>query len=72
MVLSMTIFAVGMILVATALAERTIMTSNSISKHQGVAANLINTVLNYTISLLLGFAGTVQMQVNNGGEIRRR
>ncbi|KAI1093225.1 MFS general substrate transporter [Rostrohypoxylon terebratum] len=36
-------------------------------KHQGIAASLVNTVVNYSISLGLGFAGTVETQVNNGG-----
>ncbi|OTA94716.1 hypothetical protein M434DRAFT_70917 [Hypoxylon sp. CO27-5] len=37
-------------------------------KHQGIAASLVNTVVNYSISLGLGFAGTVETQVNNGGQ----
>ncbi|KAI1105697.1 MFS general substrate transporter [Jackrogersella minutella] len=37
-------------------------------KHQGIAASLVNTVVNYSISLGLGFAGTVETQVNNGGK----
>ncbi|OTB11846.1 hypothetical protein K445DRAFT_67434 [Daldinia sp. EC12] len=37
-------------------------------KHQGIAASLVNTVVNYSISLGLGFAGTVETQVNKGGE----
>ncbi|KAI2470465.1 MFS general substrate transporter [Annulohypoxylon bovei var. microspora] len=36
-------------------------------KHQGIAASLVNTVVNYSISLGLGFAGTVETQVNDGG-----
>lgn len=36
-------------------------------KHQGIAASLVNTVVNYSISLGLGFAGTVETQINNGG-----
>jgi len=47
----------------------TIILSNSVSKeHQGIAASLINTVVNYTISLGLGFAGTVDVYVNHGGK----
>ena len=47
----------------------TILLSNSVSKeHQGVAASLINTVVNYSISLGLGFAGTVETHVNRGGK----
>ncbi|KAI2602551.1 MFS general substrate transporter [Hypoxylon sp. NC1633] len=47
----------------------TIILSNSVPrKHQGIAASLINTAVNYSISLGLGFAGTVETQVNNGGK----
>ncbi|KAJ9498654.1 multidrug-resistance type transporter aminotriazole resistance [Exophiala xenobiotica] len=47
----------------------TIILSNSVSKeHQGIAASLINTVVNYSISLGLGFAGTVDVHINNGGK----
>ncbi|KAF2773289.1 MFS general substrate transporter [Teratosphaeria nubilosa] len=46
----------------------TVYISNSIEKaKQGVAASLINTVVNYSISLGLGFAGTIETHVNNGG-----
>lgn len=46
----------------------TIILSNAVQrKHQGIAASLVNTVVNYSISLGLGFAGTVETQVNNGG-----
>ena len=37
-------------------------------EHQGVAASLVNTFVNYSISIGLGFAGTVEGQVNNTGE----
>ncbi|OLN97941.1 Drug resistance protein YOR378W-like 3 [Colletotrichum chlorophyti] len=37
-------------------------------QHQGVAASLVNTFVNYSISISLGFAGTVDSQVNNGGK----
>lgn len=36
-------------------------------RHQGVAASLVNTFVNYSISIGLGFAGTVDSQVNDGG-----
>ena len=36
-------------------------------KHQGIAASLVNTIVNYSISLALGFAGTVEAHVNHGG-----
>lgn len=46
----------------------TVYLSNSIEKErQGVAASLVNTVVNYSISLGLGFAGTVETHINNGG-----
>ncbi|KAI4868390.1 MFS general substrate transporter [Hypoxylon rubiginosum] len=46
----------------------TIILSNAVPrKHQGIAASLVNTVVNYSISLGLGFAGTVETQINNGG-----
>lgn len=37
-------------------------------EHQGIGASLINTVVNYSISLGLGFAGTVESHVNHGGK----
>lgn len=47
----------------------TLMLSNSVErKHQGIAASLVTTVVNYSISLSLGFAGTVETHVNNGGK----
>lgn len=47
----------------------TLMLSNAVSKeHQGVAASLVNTVVNYSISLSLGFAGTIQSHVDRGGK----
>lgn len=47
----------------------TIILSNGLPKeHQGMAASLINTVVNYSISLGLGIAGTIEQQVNNGGQ----
>jgi MFS family permease len=47
----------------------TIIMSNSMPReHQGMAASLVTTVINYSISLGLGFAGTVQSRVlENGG-----
>lgn len=35
---------------------------------QGVAGSLVNTVVNYSISMGLAFAGTVDRYVNNYGE----
>ncbi|KIW90372.1 uncharacterized protein Z519_09017 [Cladophialophora bantiana CBS 173.52] len=46
----------------------TIILSNAVRKeHQGIAASLVTTIINYSISLGLGFAGTVEVHVNNGG-----
>jgi len=36
-------------------------------EQQGIAASLVNTVINYSISIGLGIAGTVESQVNDGG-----
>lgn len=51
----------------------TIVLSNAVEKkHQGVAASLVNTIVNYSISLGLGFAGTVELYTKQGetaGEI---
>jgi len=47
----------------------TILLSNSVSKeHQGIAASLVVTVVNYSISIALGVAGTVETRVNKGGQ----
>lgn len=46
----------------------TLIVSNSMPReHQGLAASLVNTVVNYSISLGLGFAGTVESRVNHSG-----
>jgi len=39
-------------------------------EHQGLAASLINTIVNYSISIGLGMAGTVETHVNSGGTKR--
>ena len=36
--------------------------------HQGIAASLITTVVNYSISIGLGVAGTVESRVNDTGD----
>lgn len=47
----------------------TILLSNAVAReHQGIAASLVNTVVNYSIALGLGIAGTVEYQSNNGGK----
>ena len=46
----------------------TLILSDAVSKkHQGIGASLVNTVVNYGIALGVGFAGTVDVHVNNGG-----
>lgn len=46
----------------------TILLSNATScKHQGVAASLMNTVVNYSVSIGLGIAGTVESQIRKDG-----
>lgn len=47
----------------------TLILSNSVAReHQGIAASLVNTVVNYSIALGLGIAGTIESQINNGGK----
>ena len=47
----------------------TLIMSNAVEKkHQGMAASLVNTIVNYSISIGVGIAGTVEIHVNNGGE----
>ena len=49
----------------------TVILSNAVGKdEQGVAASLVNTVVNYSISLALGFAGTAEANVNKGGRTK--
>jgi hypothetical protein len=46
----------------------TLLLSNAMPKeHQGVAASLVNTLVNYSISIALGIAGTIEGHVNDGG-----
>lgn len=46
----------------------TLIMSNAVAKrHQGMAASLVNTIVNYGISIGVGIAGTVEVQINNGG-----
>lgn len=45
----------------------TLQLSDRMSKeHQGVSASLVNTVVNYSISLALGIAGTVEREASQG------
>jgi hypothetical protein len=41
-----------------------ILSNHMPPEHQGLAASLVNTVVNYSISIGLGIAGTVEVQVN--------
>ncbi|KAF2762574.1 MFS general substrate transporter [Pseudovirgaria hyperparasitica] len=44
----------------------TIILSNAMPReHQGLAASLVNTVVNYSISIALGIAGTVEVSVSS-------
>ncbi|KAF2725925.1 MFS general substrate transporter [Polychaeton citri CBS 116435] len=46
----------------------TVLLSNNTPSHdQGIASSLINTTVNYSISLGLGIAGTIVRQVSSGG-----
>ncbi|KAF2967695.1 hypothetical protein GQX73_g5872 [Xylaria multiplex] len=48
----------------------TLILSNAVKReHQGVGASLVNTVVNYSISLGVGFAGTVEVYVNHGDKL---
>ena len=47
----------------------TLILSNAVSReHQGIGASLVNTVVNYSISIGLGIAGTIEGHVNRGGK----
>lgn len=46
----------------------TLIISDRVRKeHQGMGASLVNTVVNYSISIGVGIAGTVEVHVNRGG-----
>lgn len=46
----------------------TLMLSDLVApEHQGIAASLVTTVINYSGALALGLAGAVELQVNGGG-----
>ncbi|KAJ6126645.1 hypothetical protein N7523_002257 [Penicillium sp. IBT 18751x] len=53
----------------TSFPAATVIFSNAVKKqHQGMGAALVATVVNYSISLGLGFAGTIEVHVNHGGK----
>jgi hypothetical protein len=48
-------------------ASATILSDAVPVKHQGASASLVNTVINYSIAIGLGVAGTVEAEVVHGG-----
>jgi MFS family permease len=95
MMIALTAFTIGTVLIMTAPVDQTywaqffvsqiitpwgmdmsfpaatLILSDAVKKeHQGIGASLVNTVVNYSISLGLGFAGTVEVYVTNGSETR--
>ena len=48
-------------------AATVVLSSSLAPPHQGVAASLVVTAANYSVSLALGFAGTVEAHVDSGG-----
>lgn len=59
------IITVGM---DTSFPSATIIFSNAVpQQYQGMGASIVMTVVNYSISLGLGFAGTVETNINHGG-----
>ncbi|KAK8048228.1 hypothetical protein PG994_009958 [Apiospora phragmitis] len=52
----------------TSFPAATVIFSDAVAReHQGMGAALVATVVNYSISLGLGFAGTIELNVNQGG-----
>ncbi|KAI9376696.1 putative MFS multidrug transporter [Aspergillus egyptiacus] len=49
-------------------ASATILSDAVPVKHQGTSASLVNTVVNYSIAIGLGIAGTVEAEVSHDGE----
>lgn len=49
-------------------ASTVILSDSMPRKHQGLAASLVNTVVNYSISIGLGIGGTVEVNVNRGNQ----
>ncbi|KAK5000185.1 hypothetical protein LTR66_000907 [Elasticomyces elasticus] len=48
-------------------AATVILSNNMPREHQGLAASLVNTMVNYSISIALGIAGTVETSANGRG-----
>jgi hypothetical protein len=65
---SVLIITVGM---DTSFPAATIIFSNAVpQQYQGMGASIVMTVINYSISLGLGFAGTIETNINNGGSTK--
>ncbi|PKX97740.1 MFS general substrate transporter [Aspergillus novofumigatus IBT 16806] len=63
--ISVLIICVGM---DSSFPAATIIFSDAVPlKYQGIGASVVMTIVNYSISLGLGFAGTVEREVNRGG-----
>lgn len=63
---SVLIITVGM---DTSFPAAAIIFSNAVPQQfQGMGASIVMTVINYSISLGLGFAGTIETNINNGGK----
>lgn len=55
----------------SSLPAATIIFSNAVPRHyQGMGSSVIMTIVVYSISLGLGFAGTIELQINNGGHTK--
>ncbi|KAG2007953.1 hypothetical protein GB937_008146 [Aspergillus fischeri] len=74
MLISMTFFLIGGIIFATAPVHQVYWAQTFVGiivplgYGHGLAASLVNTFVNYSISIGLGLAGTVEGQVKNGGK----
>lgn len=63
---SVLIITVGM---DTSFPSAVIIFSNAVPREvQGMGASVVLTVINYSISIGLGFAGTVETNINDGGK----
>lgn len=63
---SVLIITVGM---DTSFPAATIIFSNAVpQQYQGMGASIVMTIVNYSISLGLGFAGNIETNINNGGQ----
>lgn len=55
----------------SSLPAATIIFSNAAPReYQGMGSSVIMTIVVYSISLGLGFAGTIELQINNGGHTK--